>query len=150
MSLDSAANAAPELNRFSRDPALRAVEAAYIAAPRRDPYRDRNVLGGLALVVALLSIPATIVGLIWPLPDVIGFLVGGAPISLAILGLVASLKLGFPTRMAWLAIAISVVTMAVTWIVGAQQIADIPLPGLTDVPGVTQITELEDGAGLSG
>lgn len=126
---------APDLSRFSRDPtrrdpAFHAVQEQYAAAPGRDPYRDRNVLGGLALVVALVSIPGTILGLLVPLPTVVGFLISGAPISLAILGLVASYKLQFPTRMAWLAVAISVATMAAGWAIDAQQLSDLPIPGL--------------------
>jgi general stress protein CsbA len=138
----------PDLRRFARDPALRSVEAEYAAAPRRDPYRDRNVLGGLALVVALLSIPGTVLDLLFPLPTLLSVLIGGAPISLAILGLVASYKLQFPTRMAWLAIAISIVTMMAGYVINAQQFGDIMMPSVTDVPGVSEITELEDGAGL--
>jgi uncharacterized protein DUF2510 len=146
---------APDLARFTRDPAqrgipaLRAIEEEYAAAPRRDPYRDRNVLGGLALIVALLSIPGTIADLLWPLPALVGYLISGAPISLAVLGLVASFKLGFPTRMAWLAVAISIATMGAGWVAGAQQFGEVPMPSVSDVPGVSQITELQDGAGLS-
>lgn len=146
------AEAAPEMARFARDPALRppaAVEPPQGA--RRDPYRDRNVLAGLALVVALISIPLTVADAIWHLPDMVAYLAGGTPIALALLGLVASIKLGFPTRMAWLALLISIGTMSAGWVVSAQQIAvELPIPSVTDVPGVGEITELQNESGLGG
>jgi hypothetical protein len=63
---------------------------------------------------------------------------------------VASIKLGFSTRMAWLAVAISVVTMAAGWVISAQALSfDVPVPSVTDVPGVTEIQQLENDSGLS-
>jgi hypothetical protein len=142
----------PELARFARDPALRpATTTEPSAGPQRDPYRDRNILGGLALVVALASVPYTIVDALWPLPDSISLLLGGTPIALALLGLVASIKLGFSTRMAWIALVISALTMAAGFAIDAQRVSvDIPVPNVTDVPGITQIQELQQGAGLNG
>ena len=142
----------PELTRFARDPALRpAVLDELPLAPRRDPYRDRNILAGLALVVALLSIPLTIVDAIWHLPDMVAYIAGGTPFSLGILGLVASIKLGYPTRMAWLALLISILTMGAGLAINAQQLdVDVPVPSVTDVPGVTEIQQLQNDSGLSG
>jgi hypothetical protein len=142
----------PELARFARDPALRpAVAEDLPLLPRRDLYRDRNVLAGLALVVALLSIPLTIVDAIWHLPDMVAYIAGGTPFSLGILGLVASIKLGYPTRMAWLALLLSVVTMGAGLAINAQQVtADIPVPSVTDVPGITEIQQLQNDSGLNG
>ena len=142
---------APELTRFARDPALRPAEPEPAVAPRRDPYRDRNVLAGFALVVALLSIPGTIADALWELPTIVSFAIGGAPISIALLGLVASIKLGFPTRRAWLAIGISVLTMAAGWVIQAQSFTlEIPTPSVTDVPGITEIQDLERDSGVGG
>ncbi|CAN5547117.1 hypothetical protein BH09ACT4_BH09ACT4_13260 [soil metagenome] len=142
---------APDLNRFSRDPSMRPVLAEVVStAPQRDPYRDRNVLAGLALVVALLSVPGTIADVFLKLPDMISYFVGGVPMSLAILGLIASIKLGFPTRMAWLALAISTVTMVVGLALNAQEVtSDLNIPGI-EVPGLSQITELENESGVGG
>jgi hypothetical protein len=117
----------------------------------RNPYRDRNVLAGFALVVALLSIPGTVADAIWHLPTFVSFLVGGAPISIALLGLVASIKLGFSTRMAWLAVAISIVTMAAGWVISAQAFSfEVPGVSVTDVPGVPEIQQLENDSGVGG
>jgi hypothetical protein len=143
---------APEVGRFARDPALRpAVVDDLPAPPQRDPYRDRNVFAGLAMIVALLSIPYTVFDAIWPLPDMISLLVGGTPITLAILGLVASIKLGFPTRMALIALVISCLTMGAGFAIDSQRVtADIPIPSVTDVPGVNEIQQLQNDSGLSG
>lgn len=141
----------PELTRFARDPALRPAEPEAPVVIGRDPYRDRNVLAGFALVVALLSIPGTIADLLWDLPTFVSFAVGGAPISVALLGLVASIKLGFSTRMAWLAVAISIVTMAAGWVISAQAFSfEVPETSVTDVPGVTEIQQLENDSGVGG
>jgi len=113
---------APDLSRFTRDRAAQSVSAQVEALPpARDPYRDRNVLAGLALIVAVLSVPGTILSLLMPLPDIVNFAISGLPISLALLGLVASFKLGHRTGMAWLAIGISATTMIAGWIISAQQ-----------------------------
>lgn len=142
----------PDLARFSRDPSLRAPrDEPVIVAPRRDVYRERNVLGGLALVVALVSIPATAASAIWPMNEFALFFIGGVPIGLSLLGLVASFKLGFPTRMAWLAVAISIATMGAGFALSAQQAAaDLRIPTVQDVPGVGEITELQNESGLGG
>lgn len=138
----------PDLARFTRDPGARQPVFEEPVVVHRDPYSDRNWLAGLALVVALLSVPGTIVGLFVTLPDIVQYFVSGVPIAVALLGLVASIKLGFSTRMAWLALAISAVTMIAGWAIDAQQFASIPIPGVTDVPGVNQITGLENDNGL--
>lgn len=141
----------PELTRFARDPALRPAEPEVPVVIGRDPYRDRNVLAGVALVVALLSIPGTVADAIWHLPTFVSFAIGGAPISIALLGLVASIKLGFSTRMAWLAVAISIVTMAAGWVISAQAFSfEVPETSVTDVPGVTEIQQLENDSGVGG
>lgn len=147
-----AADELPELSRFARDPSRRpAVIDDVPTLPQRDPYRDRNILAGAALVVALASVPYTIIDAIWPLPDAVSLLVSGTPIALAILGLVASIKLGFSTRMAWVALVISALTMGAGFAIDAQRVSvDVPIPSVTDVPGITEIQQLQDGAGLSG
>jgi hypothetical protein len=143
-----AADEVPDLARFSRDPGTRATREEPAPAVHRDPYRDRNVIAGAALGVALLSIPGTIADVFLDLDPFLGYLIGGVPIALAILGLVASIRLGVSTRMAWLALAISAVTMAAGWALSAQQFeSELHVPTVTDVPGITEIQQLQDDAG---
>ena len=137
---------APDLSRFTRDRVAQSVSAQVEAlSPARDPYRDRNLLAGLALIVAILSVPGTILSLVMQLPDIVNFAISGLPISLALLGLVASFKLAHRTGMAWLAVGISATTMIAGWVISAQQF-DLTLdtPSVTDVPGVTEIQQLEN------
>ena len=61
------------------------------ASRRNDPY-ERSWMSGLALVIALLSIPALALRVAWELPPLTQSILGGAPIAIALLALVASIR----------------------------------------------------------
>jgi hypothetical protein len=134
----------PELQRFTRDPALRdpAFQAVQDALPtRKDPYRERPVFAIVALIVALISIPGTIADALWELPPLVGYLFNGVPVSLAFVALLVSWRVGVGVRMSLVAIAVSVVTMVAGFAYSAQQgMGD--LGGIT-VPGLSQLEQLQ-------
>jgi hypothetical protein len=107
---------------YARQSAERAAQIdRALAARKRDPYRGRNVFGGVALVVALVSIVGTIASAFWAMPDVVLYLVTGAPPTVSLLALIASMKLGLSTRMAWLALAISLAMVILALAIAAQR-----------------------------
>jgi hypothetical protein len=109
-------------SRYAQQSALRAAEIdRALAARKRDPYQSRNVFGGVALVVALLSIPGAIASAFWTFPEVVLYMIAGAPSTVALLCLLASMKLGFSTRFAWIAFAISVATSLAFLAISAQR-----------------------------
>lgn len=68
--------------------------AAPSAAGRRnDPY-DRSWMSGLAIVLAVLSIPALALSVAWDLPPLTQSIFGGAPIAIGLLALVAAVRRG--------------------------------------------------------
>jgi len=107
---------------YARQAAERAAQIDRALAARKSEYRQGNVFAGVALVVALLSIPGTVVSAFWDLPAPINYFVMGAPGTVALLGLVVSWKLGLSTRLAWLALAISVATGVAGVAIAAQRV----------------------------
>ncbi|MEO8263555.1 MAG: DUF2510 domain-containing protein [Pseudolysinimonas sp.] len=67
------------------------LSTAVPVARRNDPY-ERSWMSGLAIVVAILSIPAMALGVAWDLPPLTQSIFGGAPIAIGLLALVASIR----------------------------------------------------------
>jgi hypothetical protein len=82
------------------------------ASRRHDPYRQRNWTAGIALVLAVLSIP----GLGWrsvsELPLLTQSIFAGAPIAVALLGLALSFRRGSGLILSIVATVISGATLA--------------------------------------
>ena len=88
------------------------LTATTSASRRHDPYRQRNWIAGLGLALALLSIP----GLGWrsvaELPALTQSMFAGAPIAVALLGLVLSFRRGSGLIVSIVAIVIAAVVIA--------------------------------------
>lgn len=78
------------------------------ASRKHDPYRERNWIAGLALVLAVMSIPALGARvLITDLPPLTQSIFAGAPIAVALLALVVSVRRGVGIVLSIIAIVIS-------------------------------------------
>lgn len=89
----------PDLARFSRDPLVTGQPASVAASTMhvvrgKDPYRERNVVSFVALGAALLGLFGFVFGQIFELPDLVLYLIGGAPFSLATLAVVFAIRTG--------------------------------------------------------
>lgn len=61
---------------------------------KHDPYRERNWIAGVALLLAVLSAPALAVSVAWDLPAITRGIFGGAPVAIALLAIAASVRRG--------------------------------------------------------
>ena len=117
---------APDLTRFSRDPVVTpqatSVSTATAQVTRgKDPYRDRNVFSGIALVAAVLGLLGFVAGQLLELPDMILYLVGGTPFSLAALAIVLAIKTGRGLAVAVIAAVLCLVNVTMVAALGATE-----------------------------
>ena len=78
------------------------------ASRKHNPYRERNWIAGLALVLAVMSIPALGARvLITDLPPLTQSIFAGAPIAIALLALVVSVRRGVGIVASVIAVVIS-------------------------------------------
>jgi hypothetical protein len=82
------------------------------ASRKHDPYRQRNWIAGLAIVLAVLSIPALGARVLVDLPPVTQSIFGGAPIAISLLALVVSIRRGSGLVLSIVAILISGAVLA--------------------------------------
>ncbi|MEO5921439.1 MAG: DUF2510 domain-containing protein [Pseudolysinimonas sp.] len=115
---------APDLRRFSRDPVVTgqpsgvSVSAADLSR-RKDPYRDRNVFSGIALVLSVLGLLAFVVGQLLDLPDLILYLTGGTPFTVATLAIVLAIRTGRGMPVAVIAAVLALVNVGMVAVLGA-------------------------------
>ncbi|MCU1417140.1 MAG: hypothetical protein JWP32_1314 [Schumannella sp.] len=84
------------------------------ASRKHDPYRERNWIAGLAVILAVLSIPALGARvLITDLPALTQSIFAGAPIAIALLALVVSIRRGVGTVASIIAVVIAGGVLAV-------------------------------------
>ena len=104
------------------------------ASRRHDPYRQRNWTAGLALALALLSIP----GLGWrsiaELPALTQSIFAGAPIAVALLGLALSFRRGSGLILSIVAIVISGGVLAAGFLVDPAVLREITQSVLALLP----------------
>ena len=139
---------APDLSRFSRDPVLsdqpRSVSASTVQLDRRkDPYRERNLLSGIALVVAVLGLFAFVAGQLLELPDIVLYLAGGTPFSLATLAIVFAIKTGRGLAVAVIAAVLCLVNVTMVFALGATKARQDVNEALTSNPTITFELALE-------
>jgi hypothetical protein len=79
---------------------------------RHDPYRQRNWTAGLALALAVLSIPALGWRSVSELPVLTQSIFAGAPIAVALLGLVLSIRRGSGLVLSVVAMALAAAVLA--------------------------------------
>lgn len=75
-----------------------------------DPY-DRNWIIGLAIVLAVLSIPALFLRVAWELPAITQSIFVGAPIAIGVLALAMSIRRGRGVALSIVAVVISVLVL---------------------------------------
>lgn len=96
------------------------------ASRKHDPYRERNWIAGLALVLALLSIPALGARvLISDLPPLTQSIFAGAPIAVALLALVVSIRRGSGIVVSIIAVVISGGVLAASLLVDPAILHDL-------------------------
>jgi len=81
-----------------------------------NPYQP-NWVAGLALIVAVLSIPALALRVAWELPPLTQSIIAGAPIALALLALVSSIRSGARVVVAVIALVVSVLVVVAGFVV---------------------------------
>jgi hypothetical protein len=64
------------------------------ASRKHDPYRERNWIAGVAIVLAVLSIPALGARVVFDLPPLTQSIFAGGPIAIALLALAMSVRRG--------------------------------------------------------
>jgi hypothetical protein len=80
------------------------------SARTTDPY-DRNWVVGLAVVLAVLSIPALFLRVAWDFPTITQSILGGAPIAISVLALAMSIRRGRGIALSIVAVLISVLVL---------------------------------------
>jgi hypothetical protein len=79
---------------------------------KNDPYRQRNWIAGVALALALVSVPALAAKVLITLPAASQGIFAGAPIALSLLALVVSVRRGRGVVVSIIALVVSAVTLA--------------------------------------
>ncbi|MGN6502184.1 MAG: DUF2510 domain-containing protein [Pseudolysinimonas sp.] len=79
---------------------------------KNDPYRQRNWIAGVALALAIVSIPALAAKALITLPAASQGIFAGAPIALSLLALVVSVRRGRGVVISIIALVLSGVTLA--------------------------------------
>jgi hypothetical protein len=87
------------------------------ASRKHDPYRQRNWIAGVALVLAVLSIPALAWRISADLPPLTESTFAGAPVGVALLALLASVRRGVGVVTSIIAVALSGAVLAVGFLV---------------------------------
>ncbi|MEO5921440.1 MAG: DUF2510 domain-containing protein [Pseudolysinimonas sp.] len=94
------------------------------SARQNDPY-DRNWIAGLAIVFAVLSIPAIGVRVLMDLPALTQSIVAGAPIGISLLAFARAARHRSGLVLSLIALVISVVTLLIAWLVDPAVIQDV-------------------------
>lgn len=82
------------------------------ASRKHDPYRERNWIAGLALALAILSIPALGARVVFDLPPLTQSIFAGAPIAISLLAVAMSVRRGVGIVMSIVAAGISAAMLA--------------------------------------
>lgn len=90
------------------------------ASRRHDPYRERNWIAGVALLLAILSAPALFLSVAWDLPAVTRGVFGGAPIAIALLAVVTSVRRGTGVVVSIVAVLIAGAVLLAGFVVDPQ------------------------------
>jgi hypothetical protein len=89
-----------------------------------DPY-DRNWIAGVAIVFAILSIPAIAARVLWDLPPLTQSIFAGAPIGISLLALARGVRHGSGRVLSLIAVVICVATLVAAWVVDPEVIRGI-------------------------
>jgi uncharacterized membrane protein len=137
---------APDLGHFSRDPLVTGQPASVSVATmdvarRKDPYRDRNVISGIALVVAVIGLLAFVAGQLLELPDMILYMAGGTPFTIATVAIVVAIRTGRGLMLAVIAAVLSIINIGMVMALGALEAKDVIGTQLQNSPTFEQVLE---------
>ena len=90
--------------------------ASNSARAQNDPY-DRNWIAGVAIVLALLSIPGLAARVLWDLPAVTQSIIALAPIGISLLALARAARHRSGRVLSLIAVLISAATLIAAWVV---------------------------------
>lgn len=94
------------------------------AGSQSDPY-DRNWIAGIAIVLAVLSIPGLAARVLWDLPPLTQSIFAGAPIGISLLALARAARHRSGRVLSIIAVAISAATLVAAWLVDPDVIRGI-------------------------
>jgi hypothetical protein len=86
---------------------------------------DRNWIAGVAIVFAILSIPAIAARVLWDLPPLTQSIFAGAPIGISLLALARGVRHGSGRVLSLIAVVICVATLVAAWVVDPEVIRGI-------------------------
>jgi hypothetical protein len=94
------------------------------AGSRNDPY-DRNWIAGVAIVFAIVSIPALAARVLWDLPPLTQSIFASAPVGISLLALARAARHRSGRVLSIIALVISLATLAVSFLVDPEVIRGI-------------------------
>jgi hypothetical protein len=86
------------------------------AGRQPDPY-DRNWIAGIAIALAVLSIPGLAARVLWDLPALTQSIFAGAPIGISLLALARGARRGSGIVLSIVAVVLSAATLIAAWVV---------------------------------
>ena len=97
---------------------------AGLAGSRNDPY-DRNWIAGVAIVFAVVSIPALAARVLWDLPPLTQSIFASAPVGISLLALARAARHRSGRVLSIIALVISAATLAASFLVDPEVIRGI-------------------------
>jgi hypothetical protein len=98
--------------------------ASGAARNQGDPY-DRNWIAGVAIVLAILSIPGLAARVLWDLPPLTQSIAAGAPIGISLLAFARAARHRSGRVLSIIAVVISAATLAASFLVDPAVIRDV-------------------------
>jgi len=86
------------------------------AARQNDPY-DRNWIAGVAIVLAVITIPGIAARVLWDLPPLTQSIVASAPLGISLLALVRAVRHRSGRVLSLVALVVSAATLIIGWVV---------------------------------
>lgn len=116
---------AKPIQRMAQAPVSTSMRtAARSSGTQNDPY-DLNWIAGVAIVFALLSIPALAARVLWDLPPLTQSIFAGAPIGISLLALARAARHRSGRVLSIIAVVLSVATLVAAWFVDPEVIRGI-------------------------
>jgi hypothetical protein len=108
---------AKPIQRPTAPPVSTSMRSSSSAAARQsDPY-DRNWIAGVAIALAVLSIPGLAARVLWDLPALTQSIFAGAPIGISLLALARGARRGSGLVLSIIAVVLSAATLIAGWLV---------------------------------
>ncbi len=104
------------VQRPSAPPLSTSMRTASDAGRQSDPY-DRNWIAGIAIALAVLSVPGLAARVLWDLPALTQSIFAGAPIGISLLALARAARRGSGMVLSIVAVVVSAATLIAAWVV---------------------------------